>query len=111
MSDTLPPAAVSFNRYNLGSVAALVADKIEGCWAEHVAADPSGAHGWAVYQIMPSAVRVRVGLAPAPVGGDVGYRGSAPVASVDATRHDLDAAVDAAVAKVRPAVDAWFAAQ
>lgn len=104
-------STASFNRYNLGGVAALIADKIEGCWSEHVAADPTGAGSWAVYQIMPSAVRVRVGLAPAPVGGDVGYRGAAPVASVDATQQDLAAAIEAAVAALQPAVDAWFDAQ
>ncbi len=112
MSDALPLAATAlFNRYNLSGVASMVVDQIQGCWWEIVSADPSGEGAWAVYQIMPSAVRVRVGLAPAPVGGDLGYRGSAPVASVDATQQDLAAAIEAAVAALQPAVDAWFDAQ
>jgi len=105
MSSTPATSSPAFNQYQIGGVAAAVAAKID-CWAERLTGSDDVAAPWVVFSMMPYGVKLRVGVAPAPEGGDRGYRFTAPEASIDASAQDLDAAIDAAAQTLAAAIQA-----
>ncbi len=105
MSSAPATPSPAFNQYQIGGVAAAVAAKID-CWAERLTGSDDVTAPWAVYSMVPYGVKLRVGVAPAPQGGDRGYRFSAPEASIDATAQDLEAAIDAAAKTLADAIQA-----
>ena len=105
MSSAPATSSPAFNQYQIGWVAANVAAEID-CWAERLTGSDDVTAPWVVFSMMPYGVKLRVGMAPAPEGGDRGYRFATPEASIDATTQDLDAAIDAAVKTLADAIKA-----